>query len=489
MPLSRSGRYRVPLRIVSFLVVVYGLIWVSSFPRSYDDDELPPDAQRKKASQALDPNQVDTDQLVVTIMTTATEAYAKLPLVLLLTNPVFHETMNVVSDLQMDVGAFHVHDVLDRIDINFLASNAELARYKRQVHLAMNSVDLSTLREDDDVKEREARIQMDKYKQLRMVERAWELLPERNWYIFAETDTYLVRPNVLLWLGQFDPEQPFFFANPPELDASEPSKVGSTTFVLSKQAMAKLLTERENVVAEWDTRISAFKTGFDVLAAAMSTEVNIGLNRTWPGMTGFHPGNVPYGESFWCHHVLAMHGVPEELASDTWRLQRDREEYNHMRVPLTFADLWNRFLQPENLYLPRDDWDNMSSGPDNSPWNILFEGVQRSSHAADQMIRLRDDGPKAANGEESWEACREACNGSPFCYQFSYSSVPISNHNENGKTKCHLSRSMRLGRHIEPQELEIDGEKVMVTWKSGWRRENFEKWSQQQRCKGMQDKQ
>jgi hypothetical protein len=486
--MSRSGRYRVPLRIAAILLAVYGFVWVTSFPRSYDDDELPPDAQRKKASQSLDPNQVDTDQIVVTIKTTATEAYAKLPLVLLLTNPVFHDTMNIVSDLQMDVGAFHVHDVLDRLDINFLASNAELARYKRQVHLAMNSIPLSTLKEDDAAKEQGAMLQMDKYKYLRMVERAWELKPDRNWYVFVEAGTYLIRPNLMLWLGHLDPEQPLFFANPPELDASEPSTVGSTTFVLSKQAMAKLLVERENVIAGWDARIPEFKTGFDALTVALSTEANIGFNRSWPGVSGFHPGNVPYGESFWCHQVLAMHNVPEDLASDTWRLQRDREEYNHIRDPLTFADLWNRFIQPENLALPRDDWDNLSSGSDNSKWNILFEDSQPKPQAADHMVRLRDDGVKAANGDESWEACRDSCNGSPYCYQFSYSSVPTPNYNENGKTKCHLSRSMRLGTHVEPQEVEIDGEKVRVAWKSGWRRENFEKWAQQQRCKGQQDK-
>jgi hypothetical protein len=49
----------------------------------------------------------------------ALENPSVLTIVLLLTNPVFHDTVTIVSDLQMDVGAFHVgHPVLRSYDHN-----------------------------------------------------------------------------------------------------------------------------------------------------------------------------------------------------------------------------------------------------------------------------------------------------------------------------------------------------------------------------------
>lgn len=477
---SRSGRLRLAPRIVLFAIIAYAFVWISGFPRQYDDDELPPDAQRRKTSQAETPHRVDANQLVVTIKTTALDAYAKLPSTLLLTNTIYHETLNVVSDLQMDIGAFHVHDVLDRFDMNFMVSNPDLERYRRQLHFAQGSIDIGMLREADTEKEKEVMARLDKYKYLRMLERAWELKPDRSWYAFVDADTYLVRSNTLAWLGQFDPSEPMFFANPPEY--------GTNMFVLSGQAMRALLVDREGVIRTWDSRIPGFRSGFDLLTSALSTELRLGFNRTWPGISGFHPATAPYGPGFWCEPIIAMDRVPAELASDMWRLQRDREDYHHIHDPLSFADLWIRFLQPENLFLPRDNWDNLSSNWDNSWWNILFEGTEHKSHASGHIHQHRAEDGRAASGEDSWEACRESCNNNPHCMQYSYSSHPISNHNENGNTKCHLSRSMRLGNHADPQEIEVDGERVQVSWKSGWRKDKFERWAQQQRCKGQQNK-
>lgn len=292
----------------------------------------------------------------------------------------------------------------------------------------------------------------------------------------------------MAWLGHHDPTQPLFFANPPDLDASEQSGTGSTTFILSTAAMRALLLDHDHVVSHWDSRIQDFQAGFEVLASAMSSELGLGFNHSWPGISGFNPHTVPYGPGIWCEPVIAMHGVPPELQSDLWRLAREREKHDHNKEPLTFADLWARFLQTENLYLDRHDWDNLSSARENARWNIIFEKLAPRSHGGEHKHRNRDEEGRASSGEDSWEACRESCANSLFCMQWSYSSAPTTNHNENGETRCHLSRNMRLGRHVQPKEVDGGHGKVKLEWKSGWRKDKFEEWANHQRCKGQQNK-
>ncbi|KAF1992847.1 glycosyltransferase family 31 protein [Amniculicola lignicola CBS 123094] len=469
----RTHRLRIIARVVAGAVAMYAIAWVSGFPRTYDDDELPSDAQRKKAEPTHTPHHVEVDQIVVAINTHASDAYEKVPRMLLLTNTIYHDTLVLLGDLEMDIGAFHVHDVLDRFEMDFLSTQPDLERYRAQLEAARFSLDLRSLKELDPRKEVETMNKLDKYKYLRMLERAWELRPDRAWYVFVDMDTFLVRSNLMAWLGEYDAEDPIFFVNPPNAESPDPFGIGGTTFVLSHTAMRNFIAERE-IISKWESSIADSASGIDILSSAITTELGIVSNMSWPAISGFNPYTIPYGPGLWCEEVVALHSVPPELATDIWRLQRDREEYQHIHDPLTFADLWIRFLQHENLSQPRDEWDNLSSGSDNAKWNILFERVEG------------DEEGKASRGEGSWEECRDSCNTNQHCVQFSYSSIAMPNFNENEETRCHLSSSMRLGRYVGSHR--IGGGGGEGTWKSGWRKDKFEHWARNQRCKTQQNK-
>lgn len=476
-----AGRLRLAARFVVFATVVCVLLWISGFPRQYDDEELP-QSQRPKAP-SLAPHAVDSDQLVVSVKTTASDAWAALPPLLLLTHAKYHDNLLLMGDLHMDLGAFHVHDVLDRYSADFVAANDELQRYRRQLEFALTSTDFRKLKAHELHEEKEILARLDKYKVLRMLERAWETRPARRWYAFVEPDSYLVRSNLLSWLGQFDPAEPVFFANPPFAAWSSPFAMGGSTFILSEASMRALIVDRPDVIPHFDSRLTDHNSAYGVLTAVLSTALSLGPNKTWPGISGFNPATIPYGPGLWCEQIMAMQSMPTELASEVWRLERDREEYQHLKEPLLFADIWIRFMQPENLDDPREDWDNLSSGPEYGQWNILFDSVEHGSH----HHRHSDAGGKAHDGEESWQACRDSCNESSLCVQWSYSTIPSPNHNENGNTKCHLSRSMRFGAQVDPKEVQTDGETELLRWTSGWRKDKFLTWARQQRCKSQQN--
>jgi hypothetical protein len=184
-------------------------------------------------------------------------------------------------------------------------------------------------------------------------------------------------------------------------------------------------------------------------------------------MIGSDPTTVPFSPTLWCERVLMMHHVPADLQSDLYLLRKNRTE-NHIEQPLLYADLWERFMAPEDLSRNRSDWDNYSSDPSNARWNILFQSDDPN------------DG-HAPGGEDSPEACESSCDASEYCMQWSWSSEATKNWNENGETKCHLSSSIRFGKW--KGEHMVGGVERRVRWRSGWRKERFEEWSRRQRCK------
>lgn len=418
------------LRILLAITVAYGLYWASRFPLEYDDDELPPSQRPNDGTSMLEP-----DQLVVSLKTTASDAWSELLPALVLADPTTTDTLLLMSDFQIDIGSSRVEDVLDRYNQSFVSENKELERYNRTLAYNTKSINLSALKENDPSKERAVLASLDKYKILRAVERAWELRPERKWYLFAPAHAYLARNNIYTWLGGLDPEQRTFFA-----DAS------AETFVLSQAAIRALMLDHPDAIPRFDTRIAEQHSARDVLASVLSSALGLEPSPVRAGVSPFHPATLPFGPEIWCEHVLALAHTPVDVRSDIWRFERERRDNGLDKDPLLFADLWDRFLGREDLENARVGWDNLSGGKEYVRWG------------------MRGEGRTAA--DEGWEACREACEGEEGCMQWAFE--------ERGEGKCWLSRAMVFGGYG-------GGEGK----RSGWIIERWRGWTRQQRCKSQ----
>lgn len=461
-----------PARLLLLLVVIYAFCWVKGWPRYYDDEELPPN-QRPHTS--LGPHHVHHDQLVVSVITTATDVYSKVAPLLVYVDNADRDSLLLFGDLQMDVGSWPVFDVLWRYSQNFIVETKELGRYRAQIDYSRKSIPMHKLKKNNPQDEKRILATLHKYKILQAMAAAWEYRPDRSWYVFVDDETYVNRPNLLDWLSQYNWALKHFFGNPPVSTVPDPFAAGGSSFIVSQQVMKELFKDRKNVIKTWQKKIEDHDSALELVFSVLQAELQLGLEGVWPGITGFDPSTVPFSPALWCQPVLMMHHVSPDIASDLWKLEKERAEENLVKSPLSFADLWERFMAPENLNNTRSDWDNLSSESSNSRWNILFEGDQ-------------PDSARASNGEESADACQKSCNKSEYCLQWSYSSIPQTNWNENPKTKCHLSSSVRFGAYVEPQEVNMNGERKMKTWKSGWKKHKFMAWANQQRCKFQNQK-
>jgi hypothetical protein len=457
-----------PGRLFVVILVVYGFMWIKGWPRYYDDEELPP-SMRPQMGTALGPHGVGHDHLVVSIMTTATNVYTKLAPALAYLFEEDKDPTLLFADLQMNVGDFTVFDVLFGYTTDFIGGNKELERYRQQVNFARKSIPLSRAKKQDPQEEAEILGKLNKYKILQAMARAWEYRPDRSWYAFVEDDTFVDRVNTLDWLAQYNPKTKWFFGNPAVSGVPDAFAAGGSSFILSAGTMKELFKERKNVIKNWENRIIDHSSAFDLVFSVLQAELNLSLTGAWPGISGADPSTVPFSPAVWCERVLMMHHVPPDIWSDLYLLQKNRTE-DHIRNPLLFADLWDRFMAPEDLSANRTDWDNLSSDSSNARWNILFESDDPN------------DG-HAPNGEDSPLACEAACEACEYCMQWSYSSVPQKNWNENGETKCHLSSSLRFGAYAPPLEASANGVKKLRSWRSGWKKARFLAWANHQRCK------
>jgi hypothetical protein len=457
-----------PGRLLAIVLVVYGFMWIKGWPRYYDDEELH-HSMRPPTTTALGPHRVGHDHMVVSIITTATDVYSKLaPTLLYLLDEDKGSTL-VFSDLQADVGAWPVFDVVFGYTTDFIRGNKELGRYRQQIDYARKSIPLSRVREHDPKEEAAVVARLKKYKILQAIARAWDYRPDRSWYAFVDDDTFVDRPNTLDWLAQYNPDSKWFFGNPVMSGVPDQFASGGSSFVLSSGAMKELFKERKAIMKAWENHIAEYDSAFDLVFAVLQAQLNLSLTGTWPGISGADPTTVPFSPAVWCERVMMMHHVSPDIGSDLYLMRKNRTE-NHIEKPLLFADLWERFMAPEDLRANRNDWDNLSSDSSNARWNILFKSDDPN------------DG-HAPNGEASAEACESSCDKSDYCMQWSYSSFPQKNHNENGETKCHLSSSLRFGAHAPPQPVKVDGTDKMSTWKSGWKKARFTTWATHQRCK------
>jgi len=458
-----------PARLLLTAVLIYAFFWLKGWPRNFDDEELPP-SKRRSQDTPLGPHTIKHEQLVVSVTTTANNVHTKIAPLILNTPEDDHSTLLLFSDLQTDVGKWPLFDVIWRYGHNFIKKTDGLERYRAQVDYAQRSIPMIQLKKENAEEERKDMTMLDKYKILQTMAASWEYRPERSWYVFAWDDTYINRPNLVDWLSQHDPKEAHFFGNPPtppSYSLPNPFAAGGNSFILSGKVMKDLFEVRKHLIRDWGKQIANYTYAFDFVSSMLQEELKLEFKSVWPGISGFDPTNIPFMPALWCEPVLIMHQVAPDIMNYMFKIELEQPRN---LISTRFADVFYRFMAPENLNYTRDDWDNLSSESSNSRWNILFDGDKPGTD-------------RAQSGEASPQACKESCDKFKYCVQWSYSSIPVTNWNENHETKCHLSSSIRFGKHTDQQKWKVNDEVKVLTWKSGWKKDRFMAWANHQRCK------
>ncbi|KAK3115099.1 hypothetical protein LTR53_005915 [Teratosphaeriaceae sp. CCFEE 6253] len=404
----------------------------------------------------------DTDRVAVILKTGATEALDKIPTQLVTSLHCVREPL-LFSDLEQRLGSHTIHDVLANVSSEVMDLNTDFDIYRTQHALAASGREtelrsLNSLPIADGnwrTSGKSAAWGLDKYKFLHMIELAWRLQPDRDWYVFLEGDSYLSWRNLLDFLASHDAGELWYFGEPVRM-YEHPSLLyfahGGAGFILSGA-----------VVREW--KRGACGTCEQMGRSPLDEELHVQITDATPVMQSDKPFMVPFGEDSWCKPVVTLHYLDSRRLDNVYRTEQALE-----RSPLLFKNL-HAAVYAAGYPFKHDNWDN---------------GADALEYAIEVVPNENTRGqwePKDLVDPHANElSCELACIQNNACFQFSFTIVTNITNLET-TTACHLSRVFRLGEERKPEN-SSDGKPLITAWTSGWRSDRISKWiAEHQRSK------
>lgn len=247
------------------------------------------------------------------------------------------EELLIFSDLDEAVRGRNVTDILADLPEAYRHGNVDFEAYLTMREMRANG----TLDKDEAATKAIDGWRLDKYKFLPGVERAWAMRPGRDWYVFYETDTYVVWDNLLRFLATMDPAKPHYMGSPSpgRVDVSLRGKPktwfanGGPGYVLSRAAVEALLARKVSAATgqyldppltlRWLDLLRGECCGDSVMGWTL-WNVSVPVQGYWP-MFNPHPMHgVPYSDFYWCQPVLTLHKTTPADMVELWRWEHGR---------------------------------------------------------------------------------------------------------------------------------------------------------------------
>lgn len=385
------------------------------------------------------------DKVVVMVKTGATEVFARLP-EQLITLAECAPNFMVFSDMEQHLGDFHIHDALDEIGKEYKENHEDFEFYRsiQASHAAHG--DVSVLGS-------EKGWNLDKWKNIPMLHKAYTKYPDAEWYITIDADTYLGWTNLLLLLDHMDPDEPVYagcvYWHGPTAFAQ-----GGTGYLLSRNAVKKFEDIRNpEKIADWEKETSTICCGDVMLGVAMG-HAGVSVKGAWPMFQVDPPSALGWdNDRLWCSPAITWHHARSYEVEALWQFEREWinktwDDKDPGAVPYLYRDAFEYFVAShiaENM----TEWNNFSG---DKIFTKPEEGHVKENHDWDgkndeEKQELWDSLSETEKGSvESIERCREACEEDKDCIQWAWH-----------PGTCKLHHSIRMGVAVEPKEKTISG--------------------------------
>lgn len=436
-------RHRSTIGCVALIIAIVFLL-----PRR---SALHPTGLKPTQSKLHCPQSSIANDVLLVMRTGATESLEKLP-VHFDTTFACAPYYVVYSDLEESINGHQVLDVLDGVQDVLKNSHPDFELYRQLKESGRAGTDPqnwpASQRSGGGGVENQQNPgwKLDKWKFLPMVEKALHYRPKAKWYVFIESDTYLVWSNLLEYLARIDASKPLYIGKPMYI-GEDLFAHGGSGFVVSNPAMKKVTNLRKSKLEEYDALTDRHWAGDCVLGKALKA-AGVPLSHAFPHFQAENPSVLDPEETkmdrpVWCYPALTYHHVSPEEAKALFEFEN--EWFGSGSKLLRHQDVFRYFIFKLRRW--RGQWDNLSG-------DVVFDGTIRPAIAKlapneqvlSNMAMLEQDAHKSP------ESCRQLCKNRPDCIQFSY----------HDRT-CSLSSTFKLGRIMKKSSIV-----------SGWRRDKIE---------------
>lgn len=376
------------------------------------------------------------DDLLFVVWTPAPDLYTHLP-------SQFLTTLRCVdfvlfSTVTQMIGGRQVYNALENITESTKHEEKDFELYNKLQTAQRAHLDLSAFKEDNDHN-------LDKWGIIPSLFAAYDMYPEKKWFMFIESDTYVSMSNLLPWISRLDSSKPIW-AGAQVLIGDVELAHGGSGILLSNPALQAIydMAQRHGFTSSWESQISKNCCGDKVLADLFK-EAGIRLTRSFPLIQGETPFSLDWSKLHWCKAAVTWHRMTPAIIDTLWNFERNWSTVNTIASddsnfgslpPILFRDLFQSLLLPLIHSSPNiSNWDNLASS-----------------------LEYTDSSGSGQYAHMTFDSCRAACDLREECVQFAWE-----------PNRCRIGTVVRLG---EP----VDSERRMS---SGWVQRRVERYGQQ----------
>ncbi|KAH5421031.1 hypothetical protein HBI46_082430 [Parastagonospora nodorum] len=365
----------------------------------------------------------------------------------------------IFSDHDGSIDGIKVHNALDSIGSETKRTHDEFREYQLMHADAEHKPDVAKTKD------------LDKWKFLPMVNKAFHLKPDARFYVFIEADTSLSWTNLLQWLDRLDYRIPYYSGAPTFINNVQIAQRGPG-ILLSQGALRRYAKSYSELYAsKWEPELGKGCCGDLALAQAMN-DAHVEFYASWPLMQGEQPSTLDFTRKQWCAPAVSWHHTDATVLNDIWASHQNWTHEKGWDVPYLFRDAFADLVMP-HVQKSKGEWDNFSGdtkivGEQGRRKKLEEEDERRKQHAkdkdgppeespfADPPHNPRDDKDAAAiadaikDAADSPEKCQKTCERVEDCLQWRYKAL--------GDGECHLGKVLKLGRRVKTDE----------GWTSGW---------------------
>jgi hypothetical protein len=214
---------------------------------------------------------VPDDFNILTVMKTgASEAFHRIPTQLLTAMkciPQFY----VFSDMKQKIGGVEVYDTLETMLPAAMDGNKDFDIYQRQ-RLCVSDQDTC----NKGYEFGKEGWNLDKYKNIHISERSYNMNPDCDWYFTIDADTYVFWRNLIAWLKNIDPKTKHYIGHIWWF-ADIPFAYGGTGYLLSQAAMADFVGQHPGIANKYDVETAKWEGGDFMLGKALKETISLAV--------------------------------------------------------------------------------------------------------------------------------------------------------------------------------------------------------------------
>ena len=286
------------------------------------------------------------EDIVVVIKTGATELHKTLPIQLITT--LTHAPNHLLfSDHEDQIAQYKVQDALDEVSDGMISGNKDFELY-------LDQKDAMALGQSPEYLEFKGGWELDRYKNIHMMKKAWKQKPNAKWYLFIDSDSYVMLSNLLTYLRDLDHTKKLYMGDVTQVNGVDFAQ-GGTGYVISHGAMEHVMQEDPDMPHNFEQMARDNCCGDYVIGEVMRAH-GISLTNTNPNFCGEGPARIGFLPKNHCQPILTMHHMRPAEISDMWTFERNIAQSDRY---ILYQDLFDHFVYP-NLRSDRKQWDGLS---------------------------------------------------------------------------------------------------------------------------------